>query len=95
MGFTNVSRRFIEGFLKIAKPLSDSTKGSPKDWKWTEDMIKSFQKLKHCFTTTPIIAHFNPQSQGIVETDRSDFALGATSSQIGDDKKLHLNAFHA
>jgi hypothetical protein len=29
-----------------------------------------------------------------VETDRSDFALGATLSQIGDDKKLHLNAFH-
>jgi hypothetical protein len=30
-----------------------------------------------------------------VETDASDFALGATLSHIGDDKKLHPNAFHA
>jgi hypothetical protein len=30
-----------------------------------------------------------------VETDPSDFALGATLSQMGDDQKLHPNAFHA
>jgi hypothetical protein len=30
-----------------------------------------------------------------VETDASDFALGATLSQRGDDQKLHPNAFHA
>jgi hypothetical protein len=29
-----------------------------------------------------------------VETDASDFVLGATLSQISDDKKLHPNAFH-
>jgi hypothetical protein len=38
IGFTNCYRRFIEGFSKITKPLSDSTNGSPKDWKWTEDV---------------------------------------------------------
>jgi hypothetical protein len=30
-----------------------------------------------------------------VETDTSDFVLGATLLQIGDHKKLHPNAFHA
>jgi hypothetical protein len=30
-----------------------------------------------------------------VETDASDFVLGATLSQISDDKKLHPNAFHS
>jgi hypothetical protein len=30
-----------------------------------------------------------------VETDALDFALGATLSQMGDDQKLHPNAFHA
>jgi hypothetical protein len=93
--FTNFYRRFIEQFSKIAKPLSDSTKGSPKDWQWTEDMTKAFEKLKHCFTTAPILAHFDPQRECIVKTDTLDFALGATLSQIGDDKKLHPNAFHA
>jgi hypothetical protein len=32
IGFANFYHWFIEGFSKIAKPLSDSTKGSPKDW---------------------------------------------------------------
>jgi hypothetical protein len=50
----------MKGFSKIAKPLSDSTKGSPKDCKWTEDMTKAFKKLKHCFTTAPILRYFNP-----------------------------------
>jgi hypothetical protein len=95
IGFANLYRTFIEGFSKIAKPLSDSTKGSPKDWVWTDDMTESFEKLKHCFTTAPILTHFDPHRECIVETDASDFALGGTLSQTADDKKLHPNAFHS
>jgi hypothetical protein len=61
IGFANFYRRFIKGFSKIAKPLSDLTKGLPKDWKWTEDITESFDKLKHCFTPVPILMHFDPQ----------------------------------
>jgi hypothetical protein len=58
-------------------------------------MTKSFEKLKHCFTTAPILTHFDPHRECIVETDASDFALGGTLSQTAKDKKLHPNAFHA
>jgi hypothetical protein len=95
IGFANFYRQFIEGFSKIAKPLSDSTKGSPKDWIWIDAMTKSFEKLKHCFTTAPILTHFNPHRECIVETDASDFALGGTLSQTAEDEKLHPNAFHS
>jgi hypothetical protein len=80
IGFANFYRRFIEGFSKIAKPLSDSTKGSPKDWIWTDAMTQSFEKLKHCFMTGPILTHFDPYRECIVETDASDFTLGGTLS---------------
>jgi hypothetical protein len=95
IGFANFYRHFIEGFSKIAKPLSDSTKGSPKDWIWMDAMTKSFEKLKHCFMTAPILTHFNPHPKCIVEMDASDFALGGTLSQTTKDKKLHPNAFHS
>jgi hypothetical protein len=58
-------------------------------------MTKSFEKLKHCFTTAPILIHFDPHHECIVETDASDFALGGTLSQTTEDKKLHPNAFHS
>jgi hypothetical protein len=58
-------------------------------------MIQSFEKLKHCFTTTPILTHFDPHCECIVETDASDFALGGTLSQTAKDEKLHPNAFHS
>jgi hypothetical protein len=93
--FANFYRQFIEGFSKIAKPLSDSTKGSPKDWVWIDTITKSFKKLKHCFTMAPILTHFNPHHECIVETAASDFALGSTLSQTTEDKKLHPNAFHS
>jgi hypothetical protein len=95
IGFMNFYPRFIKGFSKIAKTLSDSTKGSPKDWKWTEDITQSFEKLKHCFTTAPILIHYDPQRECIAETDASDFALGGTLSHVSDDKNLHPNAFHS
>jgi hypothetical protein len=58
-------------------------------------MTKSFKKLKHCFTTAPILTHFDPYHEYIVETDASDFTLGSTLSQTTEDKKLHPNTFHS
>jgi hypothetical protein len=58
-------------------------------------MTKSFEKLKHCFTTALILTHFDPNHEYIAETDASDFALGGTLSHIAKDKKLHPNAFHS
>jgi hypothetical protein len=58
-------------------------------------MTKSFEKLKHCFITVPILTHFDPHRKCIVETDALDFALGGTLSQTTEDKKLHPNAFHS
>jgi hypothetical protein len=58
-------------------------------------MTQSFEKLKHCFMTVPILTYFNPHCKCIIETDALDFILGGTLSQTAEDKKLHLNAFHS
>jgi hypothetical protein len=58
-------------------------------------MTKSFKKLKYCFTTAPILTHFDPYHECIVETHTLDFTLGGILSQTAEDKKLHPNAFHS
>jgi hypothetical protein len=80
LGFANLYRRFILGFSKICHQLTESTKGEKKDWEWTPDMEKAFVDLKERFTTAPILTHYSPGSQFIIETDVSDFALGAVIS---------------
>jgi hypothetical protein len=55
---------------------------------------KAFVNLKECIVTAPILTHFNPKRQCIVETDISDFALGAVLSQKEDDDLLHPIAYH-
>ena len=44
--------------------------------------------------TAPILAHFYPERETVIETDTSDFALGAIVSQFLD-KILHPVAFHS
>jgi hypothetical protein len=95
LGFANFYRRFIKNFSKICRPLTESTKGKRKDWHWTSEMEESFEVLKERFTTAPILTHFDPTKTCIVETDASDFALGAILSQKDEDGRLHPIAFHS
>jgi len=43
----------------------------------------------------PILAHFDAQRPVIIETDASDFALGAVLSQKDEENRLHPVAFHS
>ncbi|MBW0539161.1 hypothetical protein O181_078876, partial [Austropuccinia psidii MF-1] len=51
------------------------------------EALCQFQILKEAFTTAPILSHFNPSLPTIVETDASDYALGAVLSQVNDSGK--------
>jgi hypothetical protein len=95
LGFANFYRRFILGFSKICRPLTESTKGDKTDWEWTPDMEKPFVDLKERFTTAPILTHYSLERKCIVETDASDFALGAVISQKSSDDKLHPIAYYS
>ena len=94
MGFANFYRRFIKGFSKIAKPLTDLTKKGIK-WDWTAACQQAFEELKTAFTTGPILTHFDETRQTKLETDASDFALEAVLSQFCEDEKWYPVAFHS
>ena len=58
LGFANFYRRFIEGFSKICKPLTDHTQ-KDKMFEWTSQCEDAFWRLKSMFTEGPILAHFD------------------------------------
>ncbi|MBW0561882.1 hypothetical protein O181_101597 [Austropuccinia psidii MF-1] len=57
-----------------------------------EGSLPPFHHLKEAITTAPILSHFNHSLPSIVETNASDYALGAVLSQASDSGK-HPIAF--
>jgi len=94
LGFANFYRRFIENFSKICKPITETLKGDKQKFSWGREQNIAFEKLQQRFRTAPILAHFYPERETVIETDASDFALGAILSQF-QDKRLHPVAFHS
>lgn len=94
-GFANFYRRYIKGYSRIAKPLTDSTNLTQKSWQWTKQMNAAFDALKKAFTEAPVLAYFDPSKPPIIEPDASDYALGSIMSQKQDDGRIHPVAFHS
>ncbi|PCH39246.1 marY1-like reverse transcriptase, partial [Wolfiporia cocos MD-104 SS10] len=95
LGFANFYRRFVEGFSKIAKPLTELTKKSER-WHWDAPQEDAFQTLKEAFTKAPVLRIPSHDQPFRVETDTSDFATGAVLSQLDpSDKKFHPVAYYS
>ena len=91
LGLASYYRKFISGFSKIAKPLTELTEGYKKkktipevieevkeiEIKWGEAQEKSFNELKKRLTETPILIYPNFDKEFRLYTDASKYALGA------------------
>jgi transposase InsO family protein len=83
LGFTNFYRRFIKNYSKITVPLTDLTKGRKTGpLKLSTRGKAAFNELKQKFLEEPILAHFDPDAPIRVETDASNYAIGAILSQM-------------
>jgi len=94
IGFANFYRRFIKDFSKVCKPIPETLKGNPKDFRWGRYQEEAFEELKGRFRTAPIVSHFYPGRRTVVETDTRDFALGCVLSQY-QGRILHPVAFQS
>jgi len=94
LGFANFYRRFIPRFSAVASPLTALTK-KDKPFRWTPEATSAFERLKAEFIKQPILAHFDPDLQIVLETDASDYVAAGVLSQWGKDGLLHPVAFYS
>lgn len=92
LGFSNFYRRFIKDYSRVVAPLVKLTK-KDQSFIWDQECSAAFDYLKHCFTTAPILCHFDPEKEIIVETDASDYVSAGILSQYNSDGVLHPVAF--
>lgn len=91
LGFANFYRRFIQGFSAKAKPLTRLT-GKDVPFIWGTEEQGAFDSLKKSVTSAPVLRHFDPNLDTVVETDASDINVGGVLSQ-NYEGRLHPVAF--
>jgi len=94
IGFANFYRRCIKNFSAICTPITNLLKGDPKKFSSGKEQQEAFEDLKGRFISAPILCHFYPNLNTLVETDASDYALGCILLQF-HGKRLYPVAFHS
>lgn len=84
LGFTGFYRRFIFKYSAVAAPLTDKLKKGAGGFPFTDSDVQAFKDLCRKFAEAPVLRHFDPALPIRLETDASDFAIGAVISQLED-----------
>ena len=80
LGLASYYRRFIQGFARIAVPLTQLLK-KDTPWQWNESQEEAFVTLKKALTHYPILRAPDFSLPFIIQTDWSKEAIGAILCQ--------------
>ena len=95
MGINSYYQRFIEGFSRIANPITSLQKKGNK-FDWNQKCKDSFKKLKTLLTSAPILRIVNPNKEFVVCIDACNDGLGGVLTQEGhviayESRKLKIH----
>ena len=82
MGLEGYYRRFIEGFSKIAHPITSLQKKGIK-FEWTPKCKESFQRLKELLTSAVVLKITDPNEDFVVCTNACKEGIGGVITQNG------------
>ena len=81
LGLSSYYRRYVRDFAAVARPVHQLAE-KMKEFHWNPKTHKAFEQLKHCLTSTPILAFTSMNEPFILYTDASQFAIGAVLAQV-------------
>lgn len=82
LGLAGYYRRFVEGFSRIASPMTRLTQKNVK-YQWSDTCEVSFLELKHRLTTAPVLTLPSGPEGFVVYCDASRMGLGCVLMQQG------------
>jgi transposase InsO family protein len=94
LGFCNFYRRFIKDYGKVAKPLVHLTK-TDVPFVFGKDCWDAFEELKSKLTSAPVLRHYSPDYDSMIETDASDGVIAGILSQLHPDGEWYPVAYYS
>ena len=97
LGFAGYYRKFVKDYGKIARPLTNLTKGQqnrsakkksgmmkPPEWKWGSGEQQAFDMIIEALCQAPVLAYADYNKPFVLHTDASLLGLGAVLYQRQD-----------
>lgn len=84
LSFYNFYCQFVEDYAIIVQPLK-RLKRKDVPWRWGKEEQETFIAVKAAFACAPVLAMPNMDAVFKVETDASNFAVGAVLLQHAED----------
>ena len=75
LGMASYWRSFVKSFAEVSRALSNTLRGQP--FKMTSEAEESFENVKRCLASPPILAFPTENDTFILQCDASEFAIGA------------------
>ena len=94
LGFCNFYRKFILNYGRIARPLTALTR-KENVFFWSSNCQSAFTELKSRLVNAPLLVHFNPDYESMIETDASDGVLGGVFLQLQPNQEWHPVAYYS
>lgn len=79
LGLAGYYRKFVQGFGKIARPLTDMLKRD--NFTWTDKLISAFETFKQSLISALVLVLLDFSKTFVVETDASGKGIGAVLMQ--------------
>ncbi len=86
LGLMNYYQKFVPNYAKIAEPLTQLTHKN-KRWHWNKKQKNAFHTLKKSLSRTAHLRILNSTCKKVLETNASNFAVGACLYQIKDGQQ--------
>ena len=86
LGLTGYYRQFVEGYSKVAEPLTNLT-AKDKGWQWGTAEQLAFETLRRAVTEAPIVAYPDFEKPFWVKTDASGGSVGFVLTQFHEERE--------
>ena len=92
LGFANYYRRYIKDFAQLARPLHRLTENT-SSFRWTDECQSSFDQLRRCLCSAPVLAYPDFEKPLILDTDASDTGIGGVLCQADGEGSERVIAY--
>lgn len=81
-GMATYVSRYIPNFSDLTFPYRQLLK-KDAPWTWAEPQQQAFTAIKQLISSAPVLSHYNPQKELVIQTDASSKGLGSCLMQDG------------